>query len=142
MTPEPDGRPTAAGSSPPWPGFTPAEMQYIGEFETARLGTIDRLGRPHVVPVGYHFESGTGRFVVGGPHLLHTAKYRHVASGRVAVALAIDDRLRSGLARGIVIHGKATLADEGGRLIHPQFPPAAIWIVPTTAHSWRVNKDD
>lgn len=142
MTRESARRPTAAaGSSPPWPGFTPAEVQYLGQFETARLGTIDRLGRPHVVPVGYHFESDTARFVVGGPHLRHTAKYRHVAAGRVAVSLTIDDRLPSGSARGIAIHGEAALANEGGRLIHPQFPPTAIWIVPTSARSWRVNDD-
>lgn len=124
-----------------WPGFTPAEVEYISGRETARLATLDSLGRPHVVPVGYHYDRASGRLVVGGPHHTHTAKYRHVAAGRTAVALTIDDRLPAGQPRGVAIHGVAQHLDEGGRLIHPGFQDAAIWIAPTYARSWRVNDD-
>lgn len=45
------------------------EVEFLSAHETAHLATIDARARPHVVPVGYHFERESGRFVVGGPHL-------------------------------------------------------------------------
>jgi PPOX class F420-dependent enzyme/OxyR family protein len=71
--------------------FTDHDLTYLaGERRLARVATVGRDGRPHVVPVGWAHDPGHDATVVGGHALERTKKYRDVlATGRAAIV--IDD---------------------------------------------------
>jgi pyridoxamine 5'-phosphate oxidase family protein len=92
----------------------------------ARVATVGRDGRPHVVPVGWRYNPETDTIDVGGRDFASTKKYRDVARHPRA-AIVIDEVLPPWNPRGIEIRGAAE-AIEG--------PPPLIRIHPDRVRSW------
>jgi pyridoxamine 5'-phosphate oxidase family protein len=102
--------------------FTEKEIAFINSQHLARLATVSKSYQPDVAPVGFHFDGET--FVVTGFDITKTFKYKNVKAGNDLVSLVIDDlaSVQPWRARGIKIHGKAEIVEQGGRaslVIHP-----------------------
>src|SRR4051794_19952537 len=70
--------------------FTEGEIAYLRSQMLARLATQQPNGTLQVSPVGFRYDEGTDRLVVGGYRMASTQKFRNVAAnGRVA--LVVDD---------------------------------------------------
>ena len=46
--------------------FTDAEIAYMGRITLARLATIGTDGRPHVIPLTYHYNPDEDAIDIGG----------------------------------------------------------------------------
>ena len=90
--------------------FTPNELEYLGERRPerlARIATVGKDGTPHVVPVGWRFNTELDAIDVGGANLPPSKKFRDVRrSGRAAIV--IDDVGGGGewAPRGIEVRGR------------------------------------
>jgi pyridoxamine 5'-phosphate oxidase family protein len=118
--------------------FTDKEIEYLRSQKLGRLATVDAAGELHVVPVGFHYDETGGTIVIGGPVLLHTRKYRDAVERRV-VAFVVDDVPPPWQPRGVEVRGEAHPSGEGGRLIHPEFPPQCLRITPHKVLSWGID---
>jgi pyridoxamine 5'-phosphate oxidase family protein len=114
--------------------FTDAELAYlISGRRLARIATVGKDGTPHVMPVGWSYNSDEATFDIGGVNLEQTKKYRDVRrSGRAA--LVIDDivSVDPWRVRGIEIRGGAEALTE---------PRALIRIHPERIISWGIESD-
>lgn len=70
--------------------LSPAALEFLGERHLATLTTLRRDGSPHVVPVGFTWDSGSrlARVITSGT----SQKARHAASGGRAVLCQVDGR--------------------------------------------------
>lgn len=118
--------------------FTGKEIEYLRSQKLGRLATVDAAGELHVVPVGFNYDESDDTIVIGGPILRQTRKYRDAVEQRV-VAFVVDDVLPPWQPRGIEVRGEARPATEGGRMIHPGFPPECLRIAPRKILSWGVD---
>ncbi len=89
--------------------FSAAELRYLaGGRQLGRLATVGADGTPHVVPVGWIYNSARDTIDIGGHELEATKKFRDVArSGRAAIVIddvASHDPWRP---RGIEVRGRA-----------------------------------
>ena len=107
--------------------FTPEELAYLqGERRLARIATVGRDGTPHVVPVGWAYNTDLDTVDVTGHDFTATKKYRDVAlTGRAAIV--IDDVLPPWQPRGIEVRGRAEALSQ---------PQAMIRIHPERIVSW------
>lgn len=95
----------------------------------ARIATVGRDGTPHVVPVGWSYNSEADTIDIGGQDFANTKKYRDVArTGRAAVV--IDEVLPPWSPRGIEVRGAAEALPG---------PPAIIRIHPERVRSWGLD---
>lgn len=105
-------------------GFTDAELAYLlAENRLARLATVGKDGTPHVVPVGWSYNSGQGTIDIGGFNLEETKKYRDVRrSGRAAVVIDDIASVDPWRVRGVEVRGRAEALAEPRPLIrvHPE----------------------
>jgi pyridoxamine 5'-phosphate oxidase family protein len=104
--------------------FSDAELAYLlGERRLARIATVGKDGTPHVVPVGWSYNSAEGTIDVGGLDLEPTKKYRDVRRSRRA-AVVIDDivSVDPWRVRGVEVRGRAEALHEPRPLIriHPE----------------------
>ena len=106
------------------------ERAYLEAQQLGRLATVDRQGRPHVVPVGYTYNQTTGTIDIGGFQMSTTAKFRHVRASGVA-ALVVDDVLPPWRPRGIEIRGRAEALETAAGA-----ETGLIRIHPDRVHSW------
>jgi pyridoxamine 5'-phosphate oxidase family protein len=91
-----------------------------------RVATVGRDGTPHVVPVGWSYNSETDTIDIGGRAFAETKKYQDVARhGRAAIV--IDEVLPPWNPRGLEVRGVAEAI---------QGPPALIRIHPERVRSW------
>jgi len=101
--------------------FTESQLAYLkGERRLARIATVGPDGTPHVVPVGWTYNSETDTIDVGGRNFAATKKYRDVTrSGRAAIV--IDDVLPPWQPRGVEVRGRAEAIGDPDPLIriHP-----------------------
>jgi pyridoxamine 5'-phosphate oxidase family protein len=117
--------------------FTDRELEYLAERRPerlARIATVGRDGTPHVVPVGWRFDTELDTIDVGGVDPARTKKFRDVLrSGRAAIV--IDDLVSTDpwQPRGIEIRGRAE-AIEGDR--------ALIRIHPERIVSWGIESEE
>jgi len=118
--------------------FTGKEVEYLRSQKLGRLATVDADGELHVVPVGFHYDETDGTIVIGGPILRQTRKYRDAVERKV-VAFVVDDVPPPWQPRGIEVRGEAHASNEGGRMIHPEFPPECLRITPQKILSWGVD---
>ncbi len=111
--------------------FSEEEVAFLRSQRTARIATVSPAGQPDDVPVGFGFDGDV--FTIHGIDLERTLKYRNVARGNDRVALVVDDYESEDTSRprGIKIHGRAEIVDEGGR--------EALRIQPERKWSWGVN---
>ncbi len=104
--------------------FNDAELTYLtGERRLGRVATVGRDGTPHVVPVGWSYNSNHDSIDISGRNLAETKKFRDVArSGRAAIViddLASTDPWRP---RAVELRGRAEAIQEPAPLIriHPE----------------------
>jgi pyridoxamine 5'-phosphate oxidase family protein len=112
--------------------FTDPELAYLtGERRLARIATVGKDGMPHVVPVGWTYNSEHDTIDVGGRQLERTKKFRDAAhSGRAAIV--IDDLASTNpwRPRAIEVRGWAEAIEE---------PEAIIRIRPERIVSWGLD---
>ncbi len=118
--------------------FTDKEIEYLRSQKLGRLATVDAAGELHVVPVGFHYDEADGTIVIGGPVLRHTRKYRDAVERKV-VAFVVDDVPPPWQPRGVEVRGQARAASEGGRMVHPDFPPQCLRVTPHKVLSWGID---
>jgi pyridoxamine 5'-phosphate oxidase family protein len=106
--------------------FTDRELDYLSERRPERLGRIATVGKddtPHVVPVGWRFNSELDSIDVGGMNLSRTKKFKDVRrNGRASIVIDELESIDPWRPRGIEVRGRAE-AIEGERpliRIHPE----------------------
>jgi pyridoxamine 5'-phosphate oxidase family protein len=106
--------------------FTDRELDYLSERRPERLGRIATVGKddtPHVVPVGWRFNSELDSIDVGGMNLARTKKFKDVRrNGRASIVIDELESIDPWRPRGIEVRGRAE-AIEGERpliRIHPE----------------------
>jgi pyridoxamine 5'-phosphate oxidase family protein len=114
--------------------FRDAELEYLTSGRRlGRIATVGRDGIPHVVPVGWSYDSAGDVIEVGGFELAKTKKFRDVrAMGRAAIViddLASVDPWRP---RGVEVRGRAHALAE---------PSAVIRIEPERIISWGLEAE-
>ena len=88
--------------------FTNNELDYLGKQRLGRLATVDRDGNPHVVPVGFRYNSETDTIDIGG-HKIAQSKKWYDTGRHPRVAFVVDDVLPPWQPRSITIHADAEL---------------------------------
>ncbi len=103
-----------------------AVADFIGLARVSRAATIDRQGRPHVVPVCHVVAAGELYFASGSD----SKKIRNLRrSGQPWVTVTVDDytEVWAGL-KGVMVVGEAKLLDRGPRfrsvrrLLYTKYP--------------------
>jgi pyridoxamine 5'-phosphate oxidase family protein len=119
--------------------FSEAELAYLAEGKLGRLATVDRNGMPHVVPLGWSYNTELDTIDIGGRDFAHTAKFRNVKTNP-QVALVVDDVLPPWRPRCVMIRGHAEALDDAlGSDGEPLGP--IIRISPTQVISWGLSDD-
>jgi pyridoxamine 5'-phosphate oxidase family protein len=120
--------------------FSEAELAYLSEGKLGRLSTIDQVGMPHLVPLGWRFNAALDTIDVGGRDFARTAKFKN-AESNPNVALVVDDVLPPWRPRCVMVRGKAqafheSVGADGERV------GAIIRITPTQVISWGLQPED
>jgi len=121
--------------------FTDAEIAYMGRITLARLATIGTDGRPHVIPLTYHYNPDEDAIDIGGIDFAAGKKWRD-ANANPKVTLLIDD-FDPPEAHALEIRGEAEIHQTGGSKINPRFPNFVepfIRLRPTHIVSWGLNE--
>ena len=104
--------------------FSEAELAYLtGERRLARVATAGRDGTPHVVPVGFSYNTEHHTIDIGGHDVERTKKFRDVErSGRAAVVIDDLASVNPWRPRGVEVRGRAEAVREARPLIriHPE----------------------
>jgi PPOX class F420-dependent enzyme/OxyR family protein len=94
--------------------FSARELEYLlGERRLGRLATADADGRPHVVPVGWSYNSDLGTIDVTGHSFAATRKFRNARTNPNA-AFVVDDVLPPWRPRCVTVQGAAETIDAVG----------------------------
>lgn len=117
--------------------FSDEERAYLSERRLGRLATIDPVGMPHVVPLGWSYNKALDTIDVGGRDFARTAKFRY-ARANPKVALVVDDVLPPWQPRCVMIRGHAEALDQA---TGPDGDPLGpiIRIHPTQVISWGLS---
>jgi pyridoxamine 5'-phosphate oxidase family protein len=91
--------------------FSDAELTYLAKGKLGRLATIDGTGMPHVVPLGWRYNSELDAIDIGGRDFARTQKFHNVQRNP-KVALIIDDVLPPWRPRCVMIRGTAEALSE------------------------------
>jgi PPOX class F420-dependent enzyme/OxyR family protein len=121
--------------------FTDHEIEYLRSQRLGRLATVGSDSRPHVVPVGFHYNAELDTIDIGGHGGFSTRKkYRDVLANP-HVAFVVDDNpsVQPWVVRGLEIRGEAAALEAGGKEIMPSFDDAMFRIRPARVRSWGVN---
>jgi pyridoxamine 5'-phosphate oxidase family protein len=88
--------------------FTEAELAYLaGGTQLGRIATVGADGTPHVVPVGWIYNSARDAIDITGHELERTKKFRDVVrSGRVAIVIDDVASVDPWRPRGIEVRGR------------------------------------
>lgn len=114
--------------------FSDAELTYLAKGKLGRLATIDGAGMPHVVPLGWRYNSELDTIDIGGRDFARTQKF-HNAQRNPKAALVIDDVLPPWRPRCVMIRGTAeALAAAAGPDGQPAEP--IIRLHPRQVISW------
>ena len=100
--------------------FIDAERVYLRQRTMGRLATVGRDGRPHVIPLTFHYNPEEDAIDLGGIDFAAGKKWRD-ASRNPKITILVDDASPHG-ARAIEIRGDAELHATGGESINPRFP--------------------
>jgi len=121
--------------------FSDAELTYLqGERRLARLATVGRDGTPHVVPVGWSYNSALDTIDIGGRSLERTKKYRDVSrSGRAAVVIDDLASINPWRPRAVEIRGRAEALGHPAPLIRIHPERIVSWGLDGERQSRRVN---
>jgi len=119
--------------------FTKNELDYVGEQRLGRLATVDMDGNPHVVPVGFRYNSETDTIDIGGREPAQTGKWRD-ARLHPRVAFVIDDVLPPWQPRSIEILADAELLENGGEHFGRGFAPEIMRLHPVKIIAWGIDE--
>lgn len=123
--------PASAPTSRPGAWFSTIELAYLlGEAHLGWLATADETRQPHVVPVGWSYNSGLGTIDITGRHFAATRKYRNVRANPWA-AFVVDDVLPPFRPRCAMVRAPHELDAEHGRGTEMM-----IRIIPAKIISW------
>lgn len=117
--------------------FSTAELGYLQRMTMGRLATVGPDGRPHLVPMTYHYNDDEDAIDLGGVDFANTKKWRDVQRNP-NVTLLVDDASPDG-AHAIEIRGDAEVHHSGGEAINPRFPsfvPEFVRLRPHRIVSW------
>jgi pyridoxamine 5'-phosphate oxidase family protein len=134
--------PSRRERSPVMSVFSGAEIAYLQSKSMGRLATIGADGRPHLLPLTYHFNADEDTIDIGGIDFGNTKKWRDMLDNP-HVAFLVDDASPDG-ARAIEIRGDAEPHLTGGELINPRFPNFKPQFVRVRAHrvvSWGIDSE-
>jgi pyridoxamine 5'-phosphate oxidase family protein len=95
--------------------FTAAEIAYLQGQRLGRLATVGPDGQPHVVPVGFRYNSELDTIDIGGHDFASRKKYRDVQRNP-RVAFVVDDlaSVSPWRPRMLEIRGTAEVLGSGG----------------------------
>ena len=112
--------------------FSEKEAAYLQSQRLARIATVSPSSQPDVAPISYRFDGQ--RFYVAGYNNPGTLKFKNVQKGNTQVALVVDDLASTSpwVARGIKLHGVATIIEQEGRPV--------IQITPQRHWSWGIEE--
>ncbi len=110
--------------------FTPAEIAYLQSQRIGRIATVSPDGQPHVVPVGFRYNSEHDSIDIGGRARLTKRKHYRDIGRNPKVAYVVDDlpSVTPWTIRGIEIRGEAEVLTSGGESIVPGFGPDIVRI--------------
>jgi len=117
--------------------FSDAEIAYLQSKTMGRLASIGADGRPHLIPLTYHFNAEEDAIDLGGVDFGNTKKWRDMLQNP-RVAFLVDDASPDG-AHAIEIRGDAEPHFRGGESINPRFPnfkPEFVRVRPHRIVSW------
>jgi len=124
--------PAAAPTSRPAAWFSTIELAYLlGQARLGRLATANQNGQPHVVPVGWSYNSDLGTIDITGRNFAATRKYRNVRANPWA-AFIIDDVLPPFRPRCVMVQGAAQALDAE----HSRGTEVMIRIIPQKIITW------
>ena len=118
--------------------FTSAELEYLASQRLGRLATVGRDGAPHVMPVGFRYNSETDTIDIGGHNMGRSKKWRDIGH-EPRVAFVVDDVLPPWRPRLIEIRGVATRSASGGTALGRGFAEEVIRITPTRIVGWGID---
>lgn len=119
--------------------FTKRELEYLGEQHLGRLATVDGKGNPHVVPVGFRYNSEADTIEIGGHDIAQTKKWRD-AGKHPRVAFIVVDVLPPWQPRSIEILAEAELLETGGAGFARGLDPQIIRLHPVKIIAWGIDE--
>ncbi len=120
--------------------FTENELDYLRKQRLGRLATVDRDGNPHVVPVGFRYNSETDTIDVGGHNIAQSKKWRDVGK-HPRVAFVVDDVLPPWQPRSIEILADVELLERGGENFGQGFDPQVMRLHPVKILAWGIDAE-
>ena len=119
--------------------FTKNELEYLSEQRLGRLATVDMDGSPHVVPVGFRYNSEMDTIDIGGHHIAKTKKWRDTGK-HPRVAFIVDHVLPPWQPRSIEILADAELLESGGEEFARGLDPQIIRLHPVKIIAWGIDE--
>jgi pyridoxamine 5'-phosphate oxidase family protein len=120
--------------------LSPAVIAYLDSQLIGRLATAGADGRPHVVPVSFHYNAELGTIDSGGFHVETSKRFRDVQANPWA-AIVVDDlvSIDPWTPRMVEIRGRAEALAEGGAALRDGFGEAMIRIHPDRVNVFGVE---
>lgn len=118
--------------------FTNNELDYLHKQRLGRLATVDSSGDPHVVPVGFRYNSGADTIEIGGHGIAQSRKWSD-AGQHPRVAFVVDDVLPPWQPRSITIQAEAELLESGGEDFGHGFDPQVMRLHPVKIIAWGID---
>lgn len=120
--------------------FSEEEVVYLtAEQRLGRLASIEPDGMPHLVPLGWSYNSKLGTIDISGRNFATTRKFRNVAQNS-SVAFLVDDVLPPWRPRAVMVQGRAqTIPASSGADAGPT--EALIRITPERIISWGLGTE-
>jgi pyridoxamine 5'-phosphate oxidase family protein len=114
--------------------FTDKELAYLeGGRRLARIATVGKDGTPHVVPVGWSYNSADATIEIGGVDLEQTKKFQDIRrNGRAAIVIDDIASVDPWRVRGVEVRGGAEALSQ---------PLPLIRIHPERVVSWGIESD-
>src|SRR5436305_5174902 len=109
--------------------FTDKEIEYLGTQRLGRLATVDSAGHPHVVPVGFRYNTESDTIDIGGHDIAGSRKWAH-AEAHPRVAFVVDDVLPPWRPRMVEVKADVELLQSGGESIVEGFAPEMMRLRP------------
>ena len=121
----------------PLNSFTDEEIEYLKSQRLGRLATVGPDGQPHVVPVGFRYNSELGTIDIGGHDFAKRKKWRD-AHSNPKVAFVVDDiaSVDPWRVRGVEVRGEVEVLTTGGKAVMPFFDDEMFRIKPKRVYSW------
>ena len=120
--------------------FTNNELDYLYKQKLGRLATVDIEGNPHVVPVGFRYDSEADTIDIGGHNLAQSKKWRD-AGRHPRIAFVVDDVLPPWQPRSITIEAEAEQLEQGGERFGLGFDLQILRLHPVNIIAWGIDPE-